>query len=169
MLIKNARTNDKVEVRYYDQPSVKCWQWNPFHVSLPAVISKSENSSHKRFNLPLPTDAGRTPLLSTLWVKSHFHGGNSAFRRPRITKLINAGIGILKIHPNSEASYIGEKDITTMLKNALLKKIHKTLTSSPSLPSPFLTFCTILPTSFGGKGPHLRRWLVAQSLHQTVS
>ena len=41
--------------------------------------------------------------------------------------------------------------------------------SSPSfLPSPFLTCCAILPTSFGGKGPHLRRWLVEQ-LHQTVS
>ena len=25
------------------------------------------------------------------------------------------------------------------------------------LPSPFLTSCAILPTSFGGKGPHLRR------------
>ena len=25
------------------------------------------------------------------------------------------------------------------------------------LPSPFLTCCEILPTSFGGKGPHLRR------------
>ena len=37
------------------------------------------------------------------------------------------------------------------------------------LPSPFLTCCAILPTSFGGKGPHLRRWLVAQPLHQTVS
>ena len=27
----------------------------------------------------------------------------------------------------------------------------------------------ILPTSFGGKGTHLRWWLVTQSLHQTVS
>ena len=36
-------------------------------------------------------------------------------------------------------------------------------------PSPFLTCCAILPTSFGGKGPHLRRWLVAQPLHQTSS
>ena len=26
-----------------------------------------------------------------------------------------------------------------------------------SLPSPFLTCCAILPTSFGGKVPHLRR------------
>ena len=26
-------------------------------------------------------------------------------------------------------------------------------------PSPFLTCCAILPTSFGGKGPHLRRLL----------
>ena len=34
------------------------------------------------------------------------------------------------------------------------------------LPSPFLTFCATLPTSFGGKGPHLRRWLVAQLLHR---
>ena len=29
-------------------------------------------------------------------------------------------------------------------------------------------FRAILPTSFGGNGPHLRRWLVAQPLHQTV-
>jgi hypothetical protein len=36
------------------------------------------------------------------------------------------------------------------------------------LPSPFLTCCANLPTSFGGKGRHLRRWLVAQPLHQTV-
>ena len=35
------------------------------------------------------------------------------------------------------------------------------------LPSLFLMCCAILPTSFGGKGPHLRRWLVAQPLHQT--
>ena len=42
--------------------------------------------------------------------------------------------------------------------------------SFPSfLPSPFMTCCTILPTSFGGKGSHLRRWLVAQPLHHTVS
>ena len=37
------------------------------------------------------------------------------------------------------------------------------------LPSHFLTCCGILPTSFGGKGPHLWRWLVAQPLHQTDS
>ena len=30
------------------------------------------------------------------------------------------------------------------------------------LPSPFLTCCAILPTSFEGKEPHLMRWLVAQ-------
>ena len=43
-------------------------------------------------------------------------------------------------------------------------------TSFPSfLSSLFLTCWTILPTSFGGKGPHLRRWLVAQHVHQTVS
>jgi hypothetical protein len=28
---------------------------------------------------------------------------------------------------------------------------------SQSSPSPFLTCCATLPTSFGGKGPHLRR------------
>ena len=33
--------------------------------------------------------------------------------------------------------------------------------------SPSLTYCAILRTSFGGKGPHLNRWLVAY-LHQTV-
>ena len=37
------------------------------------------------------------------------------------------------------------------------------------LRSPFRRFYAILPTSFGRKGPHLRRWLVAKSLHQTVS
>ena len=37
------------------------------------------------------------------------------------------------------------------------------------LPSPFLASCAILPTSFGGKVPHLRRLLVVQLLHQTVS
>ena len=37
------------------------------------------------------------------------------------------------------------------------------------LPFPILTCCAILPTSFGGKGPHLRRRLVARPLHQTVS
>ena len=37
------------------------------------------------------------------------------------------------------------------------------------LPFPFLKCCAILPTSFGGKGSHLWRWLVAQPLHQTVS
>ena len=36
------------------------------------------------------------------------------------------------------------------------------------LSSPFLTWCAILPTSFGGKGPHLERWLVAQT-SSTVS
>ena len=42
--------------------------------------------------------------------------------------------------------------------------------SLPSfLPSRFLTCYAILPTLFGGKGPHLRRWLIAQPLHQTVS
>ena len=30
------------------------------------------------------------------------------------------------------------------------------------IPFLFLTCCVILPTSFLGKGPHLRRWLVAQ-------
>ena len=37
------------------------------------------------------------------------------------------------------------------------------------LHSPFLTWCAIPLTSFGGKRPNLRRWLVAQPLHQTVS
>ena len=37
------------------------------------------------------------------------------------------------------------------------------------LPSPFLTCCVILLTSFGGNGPHLRWWMFAQPLHQTVS
>ena len=39
--------------------------------------------------------------------------------------------------------------------------IQTTIVSVPSfpffLPSPFLTCCAILPTSFGGKRPHLRR------------
>ena len=30
------------------------------------------------------------------------------------------------------------------------------------LPFPFLTFCAILPTLFGGNCSHLKRWLVAQ-------
>ena len=57
------------------------------------------------------------------------------------------------------------------LKSLLQAPIDLLFTSSFPyfLPSPFLTCCAILPTSFGGKGPHLRRWLVAQSLHQTVS
>ena len=46
---------------------------------------------------------------------------------------------------------------------------HPPLSSPFFLPSPFLTCCAILPTSFGEKGPHLRRWLVTQPLHQTVS
>ena len=33
----------------------------------------------------------------------------------------------------------------------------------------FLTCCEIIPTSFGGKGPHLGQWLMAQLLHRTVS
>ena len=36
------------------------------------------------------------------------------------------------------------------------------------LSSPFLTCCAILQTSFGGKGPHLRQWLVAQLLHHSL-
>ena len=42
------------------------------------------------------------------------------------------------------------------------------LNYSLSFPFPFLTCFAILPTSFGGKVPHLRRRLVAQP-HQTVS
>ena len=34
------------------------------------------------------------------------------------------------------------------------------------LPSLFLSCCAILQISFGGKGPHLRKWPVAQPLHQ---
>ena len=37
------------------------------------------------------------------------------------------------------------------------------------LPSLFQTCCAILPTSFEGKGPHLKRLLIAQPLHQTDS
>ena len=32
------------------------------------------------------------------------------------------------------------------------------------LPFPFLTCCAVIMTSFGGKGPHLRQWLVTQTL-----
>ena len=40
---------------------------------------------------------------------------------------------------------------------------------SSLLPSPFLTCYASLRTSFGGMGLNLRRWMVAQPLHQTVS
>ena len=39
--------------------------------------------------------------------------------------------------------------------------IVPTLPHPPFHPSPILTYCWMLSTSFRGKGPHLRRWLVA--------
>ena len=49
------------------------------------------------------------------------------------------------------------------------KHIYLTPSFPYFLPSPFLTCCAILPTSFGGNVPHLRRRLVAQPLDQTDS
>ena len=56
-----------------------------------------------------------------------------------------------------------------MLNNDFKKDYFDTSSFTSFLPSPFLTCCAILPTSFGGKGPHLRQSPVAQPLHQTVS
>ena len=36
-------------------------------------------------------------------------------------------------------------------------RLHLQLIRRPLPLSPFLTCCEILPTSFGGEGPHLRR------------
>ena len=46
--------------------------------------------------------------------------------------------------------------------NVSFNRILPVLSFFPHLPSPFLMCCAILPTSFKWKGPHLRRWLVAQ-------
>ena len=51
---------------------------------------------------------------------------------------------------------------------SVLYKIFYRLYPIPSFCSSFLMCCAILPNSFGGKGPHLSRWMV-QQLHLTVS
>ena len=54
--------------------------------------------------------------------------------------------------------------------HGMQEQVTSSTPSLPSfLPSPSLTCCAILPISFGGKGPHLRRRLVAHPLHQKVS
>ena len=52
------------------------------------------------------------------------------------------------------------------MKTSTIRYFHLEKCSSPLsfpfLPSPSPTCCVIVPTSFGGKGAHLKQWLVSQ-------